>query len=160
MRSEALAMRQGRKNKKLYWLGGVLLAVAGIILVEGSLIAATKMFGIIKATLIRVTFTIPLSWLVIYLCLGTNTSAKVRHWFSEKQAALSKRAQLALSGGKFFVILNTAIFLGPILASILMIMVDVERKRLYFYASLCALLSAWIWSCFYSGVCWSFAKIF
>ena len=153
-------MQQGSISKKLYWLGGTLLAVLGIILLEATVIATIKIFGVVKATFIRVAFTIPLSWIAIYLCLGTNTTANIRSWVSRKQAALSKRAQLALSGGKFFVILNTAIFLGPILASILMIMVGIQGKKLYLYAVLCALLSAWTWSCFYGGVCWSFAKIF
>ena len=127
---------------------------------EGSLLATTKIFGIMKATLIRVSFTIPLSWLAIYLLSNTNTSARVREWFAKKQARLSKRAKIALEGGKFLIVVNTAIFLGPILASILMLMIGVQVKRVYFYAVLSALLSAWLWACFYGGVCWSFDKIF
>ena len=146
-------------NKKLYWIAGILLTILGLIVTEGSLIATTRIFGVMKATLIRVAFTIPLSWLAIYLCAGTNTSAKVRAWFAKKQASLSGRARLAVAGGEFLVILNTAVFLGPIIASILMIMVGVQGKRLYFYAVLCALLCAWTWSCFYGGVCWSIGKI-
>ena len=146
-------------NKKIYWIAGILLTILGLIVTEGSLIATTKMFGVMKATLIRVAFTIPLSWLAIFLCAGTNTSAKVRAWFAKKQASLSKRARLAVAGGEFLVIVNTSIFLGPILASILMIMIGVQGKRLYFYAILCALLSAWVWSSFYGGLCWSVTKI-
>ena len=147
------------KNKKIYWAAGILLAILGLIFTEGSLIATTKMFGIVKATLIRVAFTIPLSWLAIFLCASTNTSASVRDWFIKKQASLSKRAQLAIAGGKFFVILNTALLVGPIPASILMLMVGVNRRRIYLYAVFCALLCAWAWSCFYSGVCWGVLKV-
>jgi len=147
------------RNKKLYWAAGILLTILGLIFTEGSLIATTRMFGVMKATLIRVAFTIPLSWLAIFLCEGTNTSASVRAWFAKKRASLSRKAQLAVAGGKFLVIVNTAVFLGPIIASILMIMVGVQGKRLYFYAVLCALLCAWSWSCFYGSVCWWFGKI-
>jgi len=147
-------------NKALRWVGGVSLAILGVILLEGSFLAATKVFGIVKSALIRVAFTIPLSWLAIYLCAGTNTSAKVRDWFARKQAQLSRRAQIALEGGKFLIVVNTAIFLGPILASILMLMIGIQVKRVYFYAVFCALLCAWLWACFYGGVCWSFDKIF
>ena len=148
------------KNKKLYWIIGVLLTIAGLIITEGSLIATTRIFGIMKATLIRVAFTIPLSWLAIFLCAGTNTSAKARAWFAQKQSSLSERARLAVAGGEFLVILNTTIFLGPIVASILMVMIGVQGKRIYFYAVLCALLCAWAWSCFYGGVFWGLGKIF
>ena len=146
-------------NKKLYWIAGILFAALGLIFMDGSLIATTKIFGVMKATIIRVIFTVPLSWLAIFLCAGTNTSAKVRTWFIKRQASLSERARLAITGGKFLVIVNTAVFLGPILASILMVMVGVQGKRLYFYAVLCALLCAWVWSCFCGGVCWWFGKM-
>ncbi len=148
------------RNKKIYWIFGILSAILGLIVTEGSMIVTTKMFGVMKATLIRVAFTIPLSWLAIFLCAGTNTSAKVRAWFAGKKASLSRKAQLAMTGGKFLVIVNTAVFLGPILASILRVRVGAHGKRLYFYAALCALLSAWVWSCFYGSVCWGFGKIF
>ncbi len=148
-----------KKLKAFVWTVGTLLTILGIVIFEGSLIAATKIFGIMKATLIRVVFTIPLSWLAIFLCAGTNASANVRGWFEKKQASLSRKAQLAVAGGKFFIIINTAIFLGPILASILMLMVDIRVNRVYFYAVLCALLSAWAWSCFYGGVWWGIGKI-
>lgn len=146
-------------NKKLYWIAVIALAILGFIITEGSLIATTKIFGIMKATLIRAAFTIPLSWLAIFLCAGTNTGAKVRAWFAKKEASLSERARLAIAGGEFLAIVNTAIFLGPILASVLMVMIGVHGKRIYFYAVLCALLCAWTWSSFYGGVCWWFGKI-
>ena len=145
-------------QKRLYWLAGILLAILGVIFTEGSLIATTKLFGIIKATLIRVSFTIPLSWLAIFLCAKTNASARVRNWLLEKQARLSDKARLALKGGEFFVILNATIFLGPIIASILMVMLGIRGKKIYLYAVLCALLCAWVWCCFYGGVCWSVTK--
>ncbi len=150
----------GILNKKTYLASGFLLAVLGLVLMEGSFLATVKLFGIMKATLIRVVFTIPLSWLAIYLFGNTNTSARIRDWFQKKQESLSRRAQLAVEGGKFFIIVNTAIFLGPVIASILMLMVGIEKKRIYYYAVICAFLSAWLWSCFYGGVCWGFGKIF
>ncbi|MDD5428713.1 MAG: hypothetical protein PHI58_05715 [Candidatus Omnitrophica bacterium] len=150
----------GTLDKKLYLASGVLLTILGLIFLEGSFIATVKLFGVVKAAFIRVLFTIPLSWLAIFLFANTETSAKVRGWFLKKQESLSHRAQMAVAGGKFFVVANTAIFLGPILASILMLMVGVQGKRIYFYAVLCALLCACVWSCFYGGVCWGFEKIF
>ena len=146
-------------REKLYWIAGILLTVLGLIITEGSLVATTRIFGVMKATLIRVAFTIPLSWLAIYLCASTHTSANIRAWFAKKQAALSEKARLAVAGGEFLVVVNTAIFLGPILASILMVMIGVQGKRIYFYSALCALLCAWAWSSFYGGVCWWFCKI-
>ena len=115
------------KNKKILWVLGIVLTILGLIVTEGSLVATTRIFGVMKATLIRVAFTIPLSWLAIFLCAGTNTSAKVRAWFANKQASLSGRAKLAVAGGEFLVVVNTAIFLGPILASILMVMIGVRE---------------------------------
>ena len=151
---------EGSISKKNYWLGGIFLATLGFIFIEGSLIATTKIFGVIKATLIRVVFTIPLSWLAIYLCASTKISEKARNWFLKKQESLSRRARLAVKGGEFLAIVNTAVFLGPVLASILMIMVGVKTVRIYYYAVLCAFLSAWTWSCIYGGVFWGLEKIF
>ena len=81
-----------------YLLAGILLTIVGLIFTEGSLIVTTRIFGVMKATLIRVAFTIPLSWLAIFLCEGTKTSAKVRAWFARKKASLSRKAQLAVTG--------------------------------------------------------------
>lgn len=145
-------------RKKLYFIAGIAAAILGLVFVEGSFLVTVKLFGVVKAVFIRVLFTIPLSWLAIFLFANTKTSAKVRNWFIKKQESLSRQAQLAVEGGKFFVIINTAIFLGPVLASILMLMVGVQSKRVYFYSVLCALLCAWVWSCFYGGVCWGFTK--
>ena len=103
-------MERMDKNKKLYWFAGILLTVLGLAFTEGSLLATTKLFGVIKATLIRVAFTIPLSWLAIYLSAKTNTSARVRNWILKKQAELSGRARAAVAGGEFFMILTTTIF--------------------------------------------------
>ncbi|MFA6320380.1 MAG: hypothetical protein WCY36_00795 [Candidatus Omnitrophota bacterium] len=146
-------------KKKVYFSSGVLIAIAGIIFIEGSFAVTVKLFGVVKATFIRMLFTIPLSWFAIFLFANANVSIRVRKWITKKQESLSRRAQLAIEGGKFFIIVNTAIFLGPILASILMLMVGIQGRRVYFYAVLCALLSAWIWSCFYGGVCWGFTKV-
>jgi len=146
-------------KKKIYWIAALLLTILGLIFTEGSLIVTTRIFGVMKATLIRVAFTIPLSWLAIYLCLSTKTSANVRNWFAKKQASLSERARLAVKGGEFLAVVTTTLLLGPILASILMIMIGVQGKRIYFYAVLCALLCAWAWSCLYGSMCWGIGKI-
>lgn len=145
-------------NKKLYWPGGILLAVAGFLFAEGSLAASAKLLGPVKATLLRILFTIPLSWLVIYLSKGAGNPHFMK-WFSEKEKKLSKTARLALNGGKAFAVLNTAVFLGPIIATVLMLMLGVGIKRLYLYSALCAVLCASTWCVFYSCVFWGCEKM-
>lgn len=146
-------------RKNILWIISALAALAVIILTEGSIIAATKLFGITKATLLRVVFTIPLSWLVIYLATRSKKSLKFTRWLEARQSKLSGRAKAAIEGGKFLAVVNTAIFLGPIVASILMLMVGVYMKRIYAYAVLCAFLSAWVWAAFYGGLLCQLAKI-
>ena len=147
-------------RKNLYWIVGVILAILSIAFVEGTLIATTKIFGVTKATLIRVSFTIPLSWLVIFLATKSKKNVHFSNWFASKEAKLSRKAQVAVEGGKFIAIVNTAIFLGPIIASILMLMVGLKAQRVYIYAVLCAFLSAWLWCAFYSGMLCGLGRLF
>ena len=145
-------------RRNLYWLIGALFAILFVIFMEGSLIATTKLFGVARATLIRVSITIPLSWLVIYLATKSDRSFHFSNWLKEKEARLSKSAKVALQGGKFLAVLNTAIFLGPIIASILMLMIGIKARLVYIYAVISALLCAWLWSMFYCGMLWGIAK--
>lgn len=145
-------------RRNLYWLIGVFFAILFVVFMEGSLIATTKLFGVARATLIRVSITIPLSWLVIYLATKSGRSLGFSNWIKAKEAKLSKSAKAAFEGGKFLVVLNTAVFLGPIIASILMLMIGVKAKLVYVYAVICAFLCAWLWSMFYCGMLWGIAK--
>ena len=151
---------RGMVKKVLYWLGGILIGALGIVFSEGTMIAATKMFGVTKATLLRVLFTIPASWLVIYLATQAHASTRFTRWLINREAHLSKSAKLAVSGGKWFIIANTAIFLGPVIASILMLMIGFSGKKVYVYSAICAVMCAWLWSAFYSGMLWGLAKFF
>lgn len=144
----------------MYWLAGILITVIGLTFVEGSLILTTKLFGVTKATLIRVSCTIPLSWLVIYLSTKTRRSFRFSNWLAAKEAGLSKTAKTALKGGKIIAVVNTAAFLGPIIASILMLMMGVKARKAYIYAVPCAFLCAWLWCAFYSGMLWGIGKVF
>ena len=147
-------------KKNLYWLVGILFAIIVVVFLEGSLIVTTKFLGVTKATLLRVSFTIPLSWIVIYLATKSNSNIYFRTWLAKKEANLSKRARTVVNGGKVIAVLNAALFLGPIIASILMLMIGIEIKRIYLYAVGCALLCAWAWCAFYAGVFWGLGKIF
>lgn len=149
----------GILRKNILWLLGASAAAAALILTEGSIIVATKIFGVTKATLLRVVFTIPLSWLVIYLATRSKKSFGFSSWLEARQAKLSGKARAAVEGGKFLVVVNTAIFLGPIVASILMLMIGITLQRIYIYAVLCAFLSAWLWAAFYSGLLCQLARI-
>ncbi|MDD5422290.1 MAG: hypothetical protein WC592_04975 [Candidatus Omnitrophota bacterium] len=146
--------------KDVYWIAGIALTAVGFIFTEGTLIATTKMFGVVRATLLRVVFTIPLSWLVIYLSTNADVSLRFRDWVEKKREGLSSRAQAIVKGGEFIAVLNTTVFLGPIIASILMSMIGVNTRRIYLYAVFCAFLSAWAWCAFYSGMFWGLGKIF
>lgn len=153
-----------RKNesikKSIIWVLGISAAVFAVIFTEGSLIVTTKLFGVIGATFIRVLFTIPLSWLVIYFATKTNKNARFQKWLEEKEKRLSDRARIAVNSGKAVVVFNTALFLGPIIASVLMLMLGIAARRIYVYATLCALLSAGAWSAFYGGMLCGIEKLF
>lgn len=144
-------------RRSLLWLAGVIVAVSAVLFTEGTIIAATKFFGVVRATLLRVVFTIPLSWLVIYLATRSKKSLKFTKWLDERQRKLSGKAKAAVEGGKFLVVANTAIFLGPIVASILMLMLGVSGRRSY--AVICAFVSAWLWAAFYGGILCELARI-
>jgi hypothetical protein len=146
-------------RKNILWLLGAIAALTALILIEGSMVVTTKLFGVMKATLLRVVITIPLSWLVIYLATRSKKSFRFTNWLAARQAKLSNKARVAIEGGKFVVVVNTAIFLGPIVASILMLMVGITPRRIYGYAVLCAFLSAWLWSAFYSGLLWQLTRM-
>lgn len=148
------------RGKWLYWTGGVLTGALAIILSEGVMIATTKAFGVAKATLLRVVFTIPASWMVIYLATRARLNVGFSQWLAKREASLSKRARMAVEGGKWFVIGNTALFLGPIITSILMLMIGFKARLVYVYAAVFAVIVAWLWAAFYSGMLWGLAKIF
>gem|GEM_PF-427572 len=147
-------------QKSLLWISGIIAAIFAVIITEGSLIVTTKAFGVIKATILRVAFTIPASWIVIYLATKTKKSERFRSWIAGKEAHLSKRAKVAVNGGKAVVLFNTSIFLGPVIASILMLMIGIEKHRIYAYSVLAALLSALSWCAFYGGMLCGIEKLF
>lgn len=157
---EAAISLTGILRKNLYWITGAILTILVFVFVEGTLIATTKIFGVTKATLIRVTFTIPLSWLVIFLSTKSKKNVHFGNWLTSREAKLSRKAQIAVEGGKFIAVVNTAIFFGPIIASILMLMVGLKARRVYIYAVLCAFLSAGLWCAFYSGMLCGFGRLF
>ena len=72
---------------------------------------------------------------------------------------LSGRVKRIVKGTEVIVVLNTAIFLGPIIASILMIMIGVRPARVYIYSVFCAVLCALAWCCFYKGMFWGYDKV-
>ena len=146
--------------KNLYWLVGVTLTVLFLVFTEGTMIMTTKLFGVVRATFLRMFFTVPLSWLVIYLSTKSRRSFYFSNWLAAKEAKLSGAKRAALKGGKFLAVINTAVFLGPIIASVLMLIVGVKPKKAYIYAALCAFLSAWVWSAFYSGMLCGLGRIF
>ena len=142
------------------WLGGIALTGAVFVMAEGSLMATSKIFGPVKAALIRVAFTIPLSWCAIYLSSDFSASRFLKTWYEKKEASLSKTAKVAVEGGKAIAVLNTAVFLGPVLATILMLMLGYRGKRVYVFAALCAIICALAWCSFYSGIFWGIDKAF
>jgi len=153
-------MANKNRKKILGWLAGIMLTGLAFVFAEGSLMATSKIFGPFKATLIRVTFTIPLSWFAIYLASGFSSSRFLKAWYAKKEEGLSKTAKVAVGSGKAFAVLNTAIFLGPILATVLMIMLGIRGRRIYLYSAICAVVCAAAWCSFYSGLFWGIEKAF
>jgi len=146
-------------KKNFYWITGLLITALGFIFFEGWLIVSAKVFGPLRATALISALTIPPSWLIIYLSTRYGNTGRFGEWLSKKEASLSRRAQRAVEGGKFVAILNTTVFLGPIITSILMLMLGFESRKVYFYAVISAVICAAIWCSFYSGLFWSFEKI-
>lgn len=140
--------------KNLGWLGGIALTVIGFIFAEGWLILMVKLFGFTMSTVIVTVVTLFLSWLVIYASSSSHNIGRFRDWLSKKEESLSKKAKVAMKSGKVLAILNTTVFLGPIVASVLMLMLGLERRRVYVYCIFCALLCAIFWCGFYSGIFW------
>lgn len=140
--------------KDLSWLGGITLTVIAFIFAEGWLILAVKLFGFAMATVIVTIVTLFLSWLVIYASSGSHNIGRFRDWLLRKEGNLSGQAKVAMKSGKMLAVLNTTVFLGPIVASVLMLMLGFERRRVYVYSIFCALLCAIIWCGLYSGIFW------
>ncbi len=140
--------------RSLRWFGGIALTVLVYIFAEGWLILVVKIFGFKAGTVIVTLVTLILSWMVIYFSSGSRGIGRFRDWFLEKERNLSIYAKGAMNGGKTLAVVNTTILLGPIVASILMLMLGLERKKVYIYSIICALMCAIFWCGFYSGIFW------
>jgi len=140
------------------WITGIGMSVVLFVFAEGWLILAVKLLGFAWSTILVSAVTIALSWIVIYVYSGSHNIGRFRNWLKSKEDSLSDRAQLAVNGGKTLAIVNTTVFLGPIVASILMLMLGFERNKVYFYAVLCALFAALIWCGVYSGMFWGIGE--
>lgn len=138
----------------LGWAGGITLTVIGFIFAEGWLVLTVKIFGFGIATLIVTAVPLCIAWFVIYASSGARSIGRFRDWLSKKEKALSGRAAAAVKGGKALVVLNTAVLLGPIVAAVLMLMLGVERRRVYLYSVVSAFLCAVIWCGLYAGIFW------
>jgi len=140
--------------KNLSWLGGIALTVMGFTFAEGWLILVVKLFGFTAASVIVTLVTLFLSWLVIHASSSSHNIGRFREWLLHKEGNLSIQAKTAIKGGKALAVLNTTIFLGPIVASILMLMLGIAKRQVYIYSIFCAILCAIFWCGFYSGIFW------
>ncbi|MBL7157081.1 MAG: hypothetical protein ISS92_02835 [Candidatus Omnitrophica bacterium] len=147
------------KNSAL-WFTSIAVTALFYIFAEGWVILAAKLYGALWATVIVSAVTTPVVWLVIYMATRSNANRFLRDWLAKKEAELSKRAKVAVKGGKIFAVLNATIFLGPILASLLMLILGIAVRRVYVYAVLSAILCAGVWCSLYAGVFWGISKIF
>lgn len=139
--------------KCVRWLVGIISVAAFYILAEGWLIIIVKVFGFFLGTVIVTSVTLILSWVVIYYSSGSRGVGKLSAWIHEKEAGLSSRAQAAaVKGGKFIAVANTTLLLGPMAGSLLMLMLGLDKRRVYFYAIPAALLCAIFWCGLYSGL--------
>ncbi len=118
-----------------------------------------KLFGFWGGAAIVTLVTLILSWIVIYVSSGTRNIGRFRDWLKEKEVELSGKAKAAVQGGKVLVVANTAVFLGPMVAALLMLMLGIRRNKIYLYSIFCSLLCAVVWSGFYSGIFWEIRKI-
>ena len=146
-------------KKWLLWLGGITLTVLWYVFAEGWLILVVKLFGFWGGTAIVTLVTLAIAWGVIWFASGVGKSGRFASWLKEEEAGLSQRAKAAVNGGKALVVANTAIFLGPMVAAILMLMFGIERGKVYIYSIYCAFLCAIVWSAFYSGIFWGIREI-
>jgi hypothetical protein len=136
------------------------LTVVGFVFFESWIILCVKMFGFVASTLLVTLVTAAMSWIVIYAASGSRNVGRIKGWIRDKEASLTARAAAAVKGGKAVAIINTTVFLGPIVASVLMLMLGLEAKRVYLYAALSALLCAAIWCGIYSGMFWGIHQFF
>lgn len=146
-------------KRNIAWMGGVAAALLWFIFAEGWLILIVKLFGFWGGTAIITLVTLILAWIVIFLASGAGKIGRFSDWLKAEEAKLSGKAKAAAGAGKALVVANTAIFLGPMFAAILMLMFGLERGRVYIYSILCSLLCAVVWSGFYSGIFWGIRRI-
>ncbi|MFA5147310.1 MAG: hypothetical protein WC515_08040 [Candidatus Omnitrophota bacterium] len=149
-----------RVRKDLYWLGGITLAAIWYIFAEGWLILMVRIFGFSLSTVIVTLILIILSWFVIYVASGAGNIGRFREWLKEKEDSISPGAKTAVGGGKVLAVLNTAVFLGPMVSAVLMLMLGTGRNKAYLYSVFCAFLCAVVWCGFYSGIFWEIQRIF
>lgn len=147
-------------KKNLYWFGGITLAVLWYIFAEGWLILMVKLFGFKLSTAIVTLILLILSWFVIYVSSNFRNIGRFREWLKEREAELSGKVKAAMDGGKVLAVVNTAIFLGPMVSAILMLMLGLQRTKVYVYSIFCSFLCAIIWCGFYSGIFWEIHRIF
>ena len=145
--------------KGLGWMGGIGLTVLGYVLAEGWLIAVVKIFGFWGGALIVMLVTLVLSWIVTYFASGACKAGRFQNWLKQKEVELSGKMKAAMQGGKTLVVINVAIFLGPMVAALLMLMLGIGKNKVYFYSIFSCLLCAVFWSGFYSGIFWGIHKI-
>lgn len=150
---------KGNVKKGMLWLGGIIATVLWYIFAEAWLILVVKIFGFWGGTAIVTLVTLVLSWIVIYFASGARDISRFRDWLKKKETELSEKAKAAVQGGKTFVVANTAIFLSPMVAAILMLMLGIRRDKVYFYSIFSCLLCAVVWSGLYSGIFWGIHKI-
>lgn len=139
-------------KKIFYWLSGITLTALWYIFAEGWLILVVKIFGFFWGSIIVTLVTFLLACIVIHLATGSHKFTKFSEWLKEKEESLSNRAKTAVTGGKVLAVANTAIFLGPMVSAILLLMFNIEKKKVYLYSVFCSILCAVFWSGFYSGV--------
>ncbi|MDD5085562.1 MAG: hypothetical protein PHE61_05940 [Candidatus Omnitrophica bacterium] len=146
-------------KRGLCWAGGITLTALWYIFAEGWLILVVKFFGFVWGTVIVTAVTLALAWIVLYVSSGSRSIGRFRDWLLEKEKELSGRAKAAVKGGQVLAIANTAVFLGPMVAAVLMLMLGIDRKRIYFYLIPCSLLCAVVWCGLYSGIFWEIHRI-
>ncbi len=103
--------------------------------------------------------TLLLSWIVIYVSSRARNIGRFRDWLKEQEVELSGRAKTAVQGGKVLAVANTAVFLGPMVAAVLMLMLGIRKEKVYLYSIFCSLLCAVVWSGFYSGIFWEIHRV-
>lgn len=144
--------------KALLWTSGVLAAAVVFLAIDAWKIIAVKRLGYAWGTVLSTVVTTLLAWAVIWLSNASGAGSFAKKWIEEKKAGLSERAQKAVKVGQPVIIINTAILLGPVVASLLMLVLGI-RRWIYGYAFLAALLCQAIWCGVYSGAFWGIEKM-